>query len=70
MNPVLEEILSRRRRRVRNPIKLTALVYLREALNQERYEECPEIIRIAKEFGAQNDEIKLLLEDPRRHPQS
>ena len=52
----------------RNPVKLTALLYLREALLEERYEECEEIIAIAEEFGAQPFEIDELLEDPRRYP--
>jgi hypothetical protein len=49
-------------------VKLTALIYLREALIEARYEDCAEMIAIAKEFGALNDEIRVLLEDPRRHP--
>lgn len=61
---------ARYRRRSRDPVKLTALIYLREALVAERYEECAEIIAIAKEFGALDAEIRVLLEDPRRHPQS
>ncbi len=63
-------ITSRYRQRSRDPVKLTALIYLREALVSERYEECAEIIAIAKEFGALDAEIRILLEDPRRHPQS
>ncbi len=58
----------RRVRTVRNPLKLTALVYLREALLGERYEECSEIINLAREFGAAGYEIRDLLEDPRRRP--
>jgi hypothetical protein len=49
-----------------HPVKLTALVYLKEALLNERYEECFELIQTAKEFGAQRTEIENLLEDPRR----
>lgn len=51
-----------------HPLKLTALLMLKEALLQERYEECSEIIAIAKEFGARDFEIYYLLEDPRRKP--
>ena len=54
---------------VKNPVKLTALLYLREALQKERYEECAELIEIAREFGARPFEILNLLEDPRRMPQ-
>ena len=52
----------------RNPVKLTALLYLKEALWKERYEQCAQFIQVAKEFGAQEREIEELLEDPRRTP--
>lgn len=52
----------------RHPVKVTALNYLREALLRERYEECAEFIKTAREFGATPFEIQWLLEDPRRLP--
>lgn len=52
----------------KHPIKLTALLYLREALKKERYEQCADIIAVAEEFGAKPFEIRDLLEDPRRAP--
>ena len=71
MNPTLSpNIATRYRRRSRDPVKLTALIYLREALIKERYENCAEFIAIAKEFGALDEEIRVLLENPRRHPNS
>ena len=71
MNPILSSSASTRyRRRSKDPVKLTALIYLREALIAERYEDCAEMVAIAKEFGAFNDEIRVLLENPRRHPNS
>ena len=63
----LNTILGRRRTS-QHPVKLTALLYLKEALLNEAYEECPAAIEVAKEFGAQDFEIKNLLEDPRRRP--
>ena len=60
--------LWRRRRTSRHPVKMTALLYLKEALLNEGYEECPLAIQIAKEFGAQDFEVIDLLEDPRRKP--
>lgn len=51
----------------RDPVKLTALLYLQEALLAERYEECAEFIAVATEFGAQPIEIQAILENPRRH---
>ena len=56
---------GRRRPRL-DPLALTALVYLKEALLEERYEECAAIIRIALEFGAGEARVGYLLEDPRR----
>lgn len=60
---------ARRAVKMKHPVKLTALLYLKEALRKERYEACPEIIAVAREFGAANFEIQDLLEDPRRHPE-
>ena len=48
--------------------KVSALLALKQALLQEKYEECRQIITIAKEFGAKESEIYYLLEDPRRQP--
>jgi len=61
---------SRLIRQRRDPLRLTALLYLREALIKERYEECAEMIEIAHEFGATPMEVQFLLEDVRRTPQS
>lgn len=58
----------RRRRVVKHPVKLTALLYLKEALSRENYEICSEVIATAKEFGAADFEVQDLLEDPRRVP--
>ena len=55
-----------RRRLEIDPIALTALLYLKEVLVEERYEECAAIIRIALEFGAGEARVGYLLEDPRR----
>lgn len=52
----------------KHAVSFTALVYLKEALLRERYENCAEIIAIAKEFGAENYQVQALLEDPRRSP--
>ncbi len=71
MNPTISTIgIVRYRLRARDPVKLTALIYLREALISERYEDCADFISIAKEFGALDAEIRVLLENPRRHPNS
>ena len=39
-------------------LQVTALIYLKEALVNERYEECAELVRAAKRFGATQGEIK------------
>ncbi len=50
----------------RHPVKLTALLYLREALLEERYEICPDLIQVALEFEANPYEIQQILESPKR----
>jgi hypothetical protein len=69
---MLQRLDFRRFKRVRklnkDPVKLTALLYLREALLTERYEECAELIDLALARGAQPIEIRFLLEDARRMP--
>ena len=42
-------------------LQVTALQYLKEALGQERYEECAELVRAAKMFGAQPGQIRAVL---------
>lgn len=54
------------RRISRHPVKVTALLYLKEALLLERYEECSGIILVAVEFGATASEIRNRLEVPSR----
>lgn len=45
-----------------HPVRLTALIYLRETLKAEIYEECAALIEIAKEFGACEEEIESVLD--------
>ncbi len=52
----------------RDPLKQTALLYLKEALLDENYELCEELVGAAYEFGADSFEIQSILEDPRRIP--
>ena len=51
-------------RRNADPVKLTALIYLKEALLREKYEDCAEFVVIAREFGALPAEIRNVLENP------
>ena len=44
----------------------TSLIYLKEALVNERYEQCAELIRAAKRFGASQGEIKTVLTEGAR----
>lgn len=53
---------------IKHPVRMTALLYLRDAMLQEKYEDCANIISIAREFGAHAHEIEGLVEDPRRVP--
>jgi len=49
-----------------HPLKLTALLYLKDALLHERYEDCGEMIAIAKEFGADHVDVGRILSDGAR----
>jgi len=42
-------------------LKITSLIYLKEALKTQRYEECSGLIRDAKSFGAKQSEINAVL---------
>ncbi len=42
-------------------LKITALVYLTDALNAQRFEECPSLIRKARKFGAPESEIRRVI---------
>ena len=47
-------------------LKVTALIYLKEALQNEKYEECTELTKIAKRFGARTSEIKGVITESNR----
>lgn len=68
MDAVQNASRPRASRVARHPLRLTALLYLWEALRDERYEDCREILEVAREFGAGDNEIRNLLEDRRRVP--
>ena len=66
LNAIQNPAPKRRRAVTKHPVKLTALLYLKDALLDEQYEICPDLVAIAQEFGAAEFEIRDLLEDPRR----
>ena len=68
MKNIVQEKKIRVNGGTKHPLKLTALLYLREALLQEAFEDYPLFIQIAYEFGARDSEIESLLEDARRMP--
>ncbi len=69
MKPVMKPFrLGKLTNTKKHPLKLTALLYLKEALLAEQYEDCREIVATALEFGALALEVQYLLEDPRRIP--
>ncbi len=42
-------------------LKATSLLYFKDALLNQRYEDCAELIRAAKSFGAQPGEISRII---------
>ncbi len=47
-------------------LKATSLLYFKEALLKERYEDCAELVWIAKGFGAQQSEISGVIAESNR----
>ncbi len=68
MNTVQTPLSRIRRVNFLDPVALTALLTLKEALVKENYEICQDVIDTALEFGATQGQIFSLLEDVRRNP--
>ena len=49
-----------------HPVAVTALLYLKEAVRRERYEDCAAYVAAARDFGAPAVEIQGVLDNPRR----
>jgi len=47
-------------------LKATSLLYFRDALLKEQYEDCAELVRIAKRFGAAQSEISGVIAESNR----
>ena len=47
--------------RTEDMLKLTALLYFREALIKEQFEDCAELVRTAKEYGADSRHIRAVI---------
>lgn len=49
--------------------RIFLLMMLRQALIEERYEECGDLVRIAGEAGVSHREVKRLLRNPEASPE-
>ena len=47
-------------------LKATALIYFKEALFNERYEDCRKLIRLAKRFGARQEDVREVIAESNR----
>ena len=47
-------------------LKATSLLYFKEALFNEKYEDCMELIRLAKRFGARQGDIRRVIAESNR----
>ena len=56
-NVILKDEGSRSSSSLNEILKVTALLYLKEALFREEYEGCQELVDSARKFGAQQGEI-------------
>ncbi len=66
MSSIICDVASKIRRNTQHPLKLTAMLYLKDAILRECYEECRDFIDIAQEFGADSEDIKRTLSDSLR----
>jgi len=44
-------------------LKTTSLLYFKEALVNQQFEQCPTLIKTAKRFGAQNADIRKVINE-------
>jgi len=44
-------------------LKTTSLLYFKEALRDQQFEQCPTLIKTAKRFGAQNADIRKVINE-------
>ncbi len=44
-------------------LQVTALLYLKEALVNQQFESCPEIIDSAKKFGVSQEDVSAVIKD-------
>ena len=44
-------------------LKTTSLLYFKEALRNQQFEQCPTLIKTAKRFGAQNADIRKVIDE-------
>ncbi len=51
-NAVLEDVLTSN-----EVLKLSALLYLKEALEEQKYELCADLVQIAQQFGATQGDV-------------
>jgi len=47
-------------------LKTTSLLYFKEALRNQQFEQCPTLIKTAKRFGAQNTDIRKVINEYNR----
>jgi len=44
-------------------LKTTSLLYFKESLRNQQFEQCPTLIKTAKRFGAQNADIRKVINE-------
>jgi hypothetical protein len=47
-------------------LKATALIYFKEALFNEQYEDCRKLVRLAKRFGARQEDVRQVIAESNR----
>ncbi|MCA9401773.1 MAG: hypothetical protein KC713_09105 [Candidatus Omnitrophica bacterium] len=67
---ILENQYTKESNQSNRVLKATSLLYLKEALVNEQYEDCAELIQAAKNYGASFDEVKQVLDKEAQKIQS
>ena len=59
-------VLSNKNNKPKAPdelFKTTSLLYFKEALRNQQFEQCPTLIKTARRFGAQNADIRKVIDE-------
>ena len=63
MNSLVNQQSQHQQDGLKETLRLTSLLYLKEALRKEAYEQCAQILGEAKEIGVDPEEVRKLVQE-------